>query len=690
MSERRRSPVPFVLFALALGASGLGIWVKSAATPAGPVLDEAGKLARAHAQQAIEGFVRGLEPHAIAAAGVEKILNAVDDHVNEQTFQDLLDDEEWWERYRRAFAISAVVVGPTVMARRGPATYALAGSPLVEAARQREVASGLVADGDAVYAMGAALITQAKDVRRDHPVLVLGKAVGEKFLQEVAARAGDGVGFSNGNRLVAWAGPSELRPAVAALLGQERKHEGTVPASLAGGEHPRLATALLVAPGLWLWLTVAGPAPAGFPAAAIGLFVLALGLAAAGAVMLARTARAGGPTATYPALSSTSPGVSPPTPGRLDATRAAQDVPRTGERRDRQQPAPSPGSATSATEAPRRRPQSREEIREGGVVGPLSTVGAPALARHTPPYEMGRYHLLKLIGEGGMAEVYIATAHGAEGFERHFVVKRLHPHLTGRKEIVSQFIDEARLQARLLHSNIVSVFDFGRAGEEYFLALEYVNGRDLERVLQRHVQAAGRPLPMSVVFYVAHEVLEALNYAHTRGTSTGQPLGIVHRDVSASNVLVSFQGEVKLSDFGIVKADNRVSHTDVGVVKGNVSYMSPEQARGDNVDHRSDLFSLGMLMFYGLTGRSFYASDAPVNQLMRAAVGPVTEQFAQLDSLPPVAQQILHRALARDPANRYQSAVEFSRDLVGFTSGARSELGDLMKDLYPEEVKRDF
>jgi tRNA A-37 threonylcarbamoyl transferase component Bud32 len=485
---------------------------------------------------------------------------------------------------------------------------------------------------------------------------------------------------------------------VAALVGQERKFEGPAPATLAGADHPRLASAVPVAPGVWLWVSFAGAAAPAWPGAALALLGLALLLVGAGTVLLVRGPRAvaGVPTSTYPSLPTSSPGLAMSTPGRLEATKAQDRQDRTGERAgdrgDRERADRPERAGERGSEVQRRRPQAREEVvvREGGVVGPLSTVGAPAIARHTPPYEMGRYRLIKLIGEGGMAEVYIATAHGAEGFERHFVVKRLHPHLTGRKEIVSQFIDEARLQARLLHSNIVSVFDFGRAGDEYFLALEYVNGRDLERVLQRHVQAVGGPLPMSVVFYVAHEVLEALQYAHTRGTSTGQPMGIVHRDVSPSNVLISFQGEVKLSDFGIVKADNRVSHTDVGVVKGNVSYMSPEQARGESVDLRSDLFSLAMLMFYCLTGRSFYASDAPVNQLMRAAVGPVSEQFAQLEALPPIAQQILQRALSRDPAQRYQTAVEFSRDLVGFTSGARSELGELMKDLYPEEMKRDF
>ena len=236
---------------------------------------------------------------------------------------------------------------------------------------------------------------------------------------------------------------------------------------------------------------------------------------------------------------------------------------------------------------------------------------------------LGRYRLLERIGEGGMAEVYIAAAHGAEGFKRHFVVKRLHPHLATRKDVVTQFIDEARLQARLLHSNIVPVFDFGRAGEEYFLALEYVHGRDLEKLAQppragHRPGAAAADRGLRPARGAGGAGLRAQPHQH----QAGEPLGIVHRDVSPANVLVSFLGEVKLSDFGIVKAAGRVSKTDERVVKGNVSFMSPEQARGEVVDSRSDLFSAGVVMFYCLTGRALYSGDTTINQLMRAAVGP--------------------------------------------------------------------
>jgi eukaryotic-like serine/threonine-protein kinase len=241
-----------------------------------------------------------------------------------------------------------------------------------------------------------------------------------------------------------------------------------------------------------------------------------------------------------------------------------------------------------------------------------------------------------------------------------------------------------------VHSNIVPVFDFGRAGDEFFLALEYVHGRDLEKLTQKHLAATQRGLPPPVVFFVMHEVLEGLAYAHNRTGTSGEPLEIVHRDISPANVLISFIGEVKLSDFGIVKAAGRVSKTDERVVKGNVNFMSPEQARGESVDSRSDLFSAGVVMFYCLTGRLLYSGESTFNQLIRAAVGPVTEQFRQIQDLPPEAGAILDRALAQDPARRFQTAAEFARAIRPLVGGGEADLVQMMATYYAEEMKVDF
>ena len=504
--------------------------------------------------------------------------------------------------------------------------------------------TAFLAGDEAAYLAGAASITDAKRVIAERPVLVLGEPLDGKRLEGIAQTTGDAVGLSNGRRLLASAGPLALRQLLPALTGREAQ-----PA-------PAGTAAIAVAPDLWLWVAFAAPAAAASSSAALSWLVAGLfGALGLGLLLLGRRGQ--------PA----------------DADPAALTIHRLPTQIGLQDPSPSAPSAPVArlpSEAP------------AHATPALAMAALPGAA---PPTEMGRYRLLKPIGEGGMAEVYIAEAHGPEGFKRHFVVKRMHPHLATRKEVVTQFIDEARLQARLLHSNIVPVFDFGRAGEEYFLALEYVHGRDLEKLTHKQIQATGRGLPAPIVFFVMHEVLEALAYAHDRTSPSGEPLGIVHRDVSPANVLLSYLGEVKLSDFGIVKAAGRVSKTDERVVKGNVSFMSPEQARGEAaVDARSDLFSAGAVMFYCLTGRTLYSGETTINQLVRAAVGPVTEQFRRLADLPAEAGPILNKALALDPAQRFQTASEFAQALSVLTIASKADLARLMRSYYAEEMKRDF
>jgi len=318
---------------------------------------------------------------------------------------------------------------------------------------------------------------------------------------------------------------------------------------------------------------------------------------------------------------------------------------------------------------------------------PLAAVSASA--RGSSGTHMGRYELIERIGEGGMAEIFFAAARGEKNFVRYFVVKRMHPHLARHREAVDQFTDEARLQATLVHSNIVPVFDFGMEQGEYFLALEYIHGRDVGQVLDRHLERFGGPLEMGAAFYVMHDVLEALAFAHSQTEKDGTPLEIIHRDVSPGNVLVSYRGEVKLTDFGIAKADRRISRTEAGTVKGNASFMSPEQARGETVDQRSDIFSAGMVLYYCLTAQLLYRGETTVNRLLRAAVGPATSQFSLIEQLPLPAAKALHRALALDPNDRYQNAAEFARDLAPHMVG-RPEMMALMDALFPASLRRDL
>jgi hypothetical protein len=340
-------------------------------------------------------------------------------------------------------------------------------------------------------------------------------------------------------------------------------------------------------------------------------------------------------------------------------------------------------------------PPGRAPITDGHAVSIPSRQAAPMVAAMLTPARsvsaevgahFGRYRLINRLGEGGMSELFVAEATGVEGFSRSFVLKRLRPELAQNKEAVTQFIDEARMQAGLVHSNIVPVFDFGVVSGEYFMTQEYIVGRDLARLVMRHAEIVGGGLPEPLAYYIAHETLQALAYAHDRHDKTGAPMNIVHRDVSAGNVMVSLPGEVKLADFGIVKSNRRVTQTQVGMVKGNANFMSPEQARGQPVDRRSDLFSLAHVLHYCLTGRLLYSGENDLDVLYRAANGLTEADFRYLEGFPEPARGILTKAFAFDPAERFQSATEFADALAAHTGGGKGATARLIRELFGAEL----
>ena len=351
----------------------------------------------------------------------------------------------------------------------------------------------------------------------------------------------------------------------------------------------------------------------------------------------------------------------------------------------------STGKATGATgavtvELPREPTLKLGSPRELPQLPIAIPVAAPP-ARAGKPF--GRYRLLDRLGEGGMAELFLAEASGVAGFTRTFVLKRLRPELARDKEAVAQFVDEARLQAGLVHSNIVPVFDFGVVDGEYFMTQEYIVGRDLARLMVRHVDRNHVGLPAPLAYFVAHETLQALAYAHSHHDQDGGSLGLVHRDVSPANIMVSNAGEVKLADFGIVKVNSRVSRTQIGMVKGNANFMSPEQARGQPVDARSDLFSLALTLYYSLSGDLLYSGGNDLEVLYRAAGGVGPEDIARIRQLADPAPQILERAMALDPADRFQSATEFADALAVHMGGGRAALTRLMQDLFTADQRRE-
>ena len=279
------------------------------------------------------------------------------------------------------------------------------------------------------------------------------------------------------------------------------------------------------------------------------------------------------------------------------------------------------------------------------------------------PDRFGQYELLEKIASGGMAEVFRARRTGVEGFQKTVAIKKILPHIADNDEFITMFADEAKLAAELNHPNIAHIYDLGKiqAGG-YFIAMEYVEGTDLRSLLLAGRQS-GLPMPVPLAVYVASKVASALDYAHRRRDARGEDLHIVHRDVSPQNILISHEGEIKLCDFGIAKADRKVSQTESGSLKGKLQYMSPEQAWGKPIDHRSDLFSLGSVLHEMLTGERLFrgATDMVVLELVRKAevVAPSRlnpDVSAALDA-------VVLKALAREPDARYATGSEMLRDL---------------------------
>jgi hypothetical protein len=321
--------------------------------------------------------------------------------------------------------------------------------------------------------------------------------------------------------------------------------------------------------------------------------------------------------------------------------------------------------------------------------GPTDAAFASTQASAMP----SRYEVVAPLGEGGMAKVSIAVVRGAEGFKRTFVLKRLKADHQGNQELVNQFIDEARLGASLVHSNVVPVFDFGRDADGYYLAQEYILGRSVDALLQASLDQRGRPLEPAVVITIAQETLKALSYAHSRTNDAGAPMGLVHRDVSPSNVMVSQRGEVKLLDFGIVKSNDRVTHTQAGVVKGNLFYMSPEQARALDVDARSDLFSLGMVMVTALLGAPLYTGNTMYELMTRAAAGPTADDLERIRSGCGPLSTFLLKALALDPNGRFVDANAMAHALSAVGPAASAQdlerlMTELVGDVLADEKKR--
>jgi serine/threonine-protein kinase len=280
----------------------------------------------------------------------------------------------------------------------------------------------------------------------------------------------------------------------------------------------------------------------------------------------------------------------------------------------------------------------------------------------------GAFRLVKQIAVGGMAEIYLAKAKGIGGFEKHLALKMIHPNFSEDEHFITMLIEEAKISVQLTHANIAQTFDLGKINETYYIAMEWIDGADLYKLLRR-ASERNIQVPIEVAAYIAQEVCAGLDYAHRKTDEMGRPLNIIHRDISPQNVLLSYAGEVKVVDFGIAKAAHRAAQTAAGVIKGKYYYMSPEQAWGETLDQRSDIFSTGIILYESLTGQMLYLEENILRLLDMVRKADIASPRVLRSDVPAALERIVMKALSRKPDDRWQVSGDFSAALSKFLYG---------------------
>src|SRR6476469_110246 len=276
-----------------------------------------------------------------------------------------------------------------------------------------------------------------------------------------------------------------------------------------------------------------------------------------------------------------------------------------------------------------------------------------------------RYRVIEKLESGGMAEVFRAESEGLQGFRKQVAIKRVLPHLSEKKKFIAMFLDEARLSAQLSHSNCVHVFDIGVGDNAFFIVMEYVDGANLKGIAES-VKKQGKDFPVQAAAWVAHEICKGLSYAHELTDVNGAALCVVHRDMSPPNVLVTKYGEVKIVDFGLAKASSQLEKSEPGIIKGKFSYLSPEAAMGQDVDARTDIFAVGIILWELLAGQRLFLgeTDFQTGKKVQQSNVPAISQINR--KVPPELERIVNKALAKDQLQRYGTARELGADLVRF------------------------
>jgi serine/threonine protein kinase len=304
----------------------------------------------------------------------------------------------------------------------------------------------------------------------------------------------------------------------------------------------------------------------------------------------------------------------------------------------------------------------------------------------------GNYQLLKKLATGGMAEVWLARKDGIEGFQRLLVIKRILPHLAEDPEFVQMFLNEAKIAARFNHPNIAQIYDLGEVKGTYFIAMEFVHGEDLGRVM-RKAWSSGQWIARPLAIRIIASACEGLHYAHAKTDEEGRPLRVVHRDISPQNILISFDGSVKVVDFGIAKAADQASMTKSGAIKGKFAYMSPEQAAGKPLDQRSDIYALGLVLYELLTGVRPLKRESELATLQAALEGAI-DPPSQVAEVPAELDAVVMKALAKAADDRYRDARQFQMALEEFLIGQRwvatsVQVSELMNTLFAERLDEE-
>lgn len=305
----------------------------------------------------------------------------------------------------------------------------------------------------------------------------------------------------------------------------------------------------------------------------------------------------------------------------------------------------------------------------------------------------GRYELLRRLANGGMGQIDLARQKGPVGFQKLLVVKRILPHLSEEDEFLKMFLDEARIAALLNHPNIAQTYESGDVDGVYFMAMEYVQGEPISRVVRKAHETLGG-MPTALIVRIVADAAGALDYVHAARSPSGRPLGLIHRDVSPQNVMVSFHGTVKLIDFGVAKASNKLSMTSVGSIKGKYAYMSPEQATGQPLDGRSDIFGLSTILYEQLTGARLFKRDTDQGTLKAVVGHRVPPPSSVVDGIPEGLDEVVLKGLAKHRDERYQTASEFQLALEEVLMHARlpgspGHLAAFMRELYARELEED-